>query len=215
MFTALLCLTVIFAILISSEYLSRRKVLKKETLRKYVHVSVGVFIAFWPWIMSWRTIQIISLAFLVVVFISRQFNIFSALKSVKRKSYGDIFFALAVGICASITEEPVYFCIAILILAVADGFAALIGERYGGAWGYKVVKQHKTLIGSMAFWLLCLFILGVGLLFAADVFRYREYIAILVLLPPLLTFFENIMPFGSDNLALPLVTVSFLSIVGT
>lgn len=211
MLSAFVCLGVILLVLLTSEYLSHRKIIKKETLRKYVHVLVGIFIAFWPWLMDWQTIQIISLAFLIVVFASRQFNIFSALKSVKRFTYGDIFFALAVGVCASITTEPVYFAIAIMIMAVADGFAALLGERYGGAWGYKVVRQHKTLIGSMAFWLISLVILGIGLLFMADTVGYKEYIFTLLVLPPLLTILENIMPYGADNLAVPLATISFLS----
>lgn len=213
MLNVLWCLAPIFIILVLSEYLSQKSILKKEYLRKFVHVLTGVYIAFWPWLLTWQEIQLISLAFLVVVFASRQFNIFGALRSVKRTTYGDIFFALGVGVSASITTNEVVFCIAILLMAVADGVAAIVGNKYGGAWGYKVVKQHKTLIGSMAFWAVCLLVLGVGLLFNHQTLSYSEYITALLIIPPVLTLLENVMPYGSDNLAIPLATIGMLAII--
>jgi dolichol kinase len=64
-----------------------------------------------------------------------------------------------------------------LHVALADGFAAIIGTKYGRAWAYKVFGQTKTIIGSMTFWVVSLCILGIGLLFAHDLIPFSHYIS--------------------------------------
>ena len=72
-------LAVIFFILVGSEVLWRRGIWRGERVRKLVHVLVGSFVAFWPWLMTWRDIEYIALAFLAVVGLSKVFKIFHAL----------------------------------------------------------------------------------------------------------------------------------------
>ncbi|HLB66329.1 MAG TPA: hypothetical protein VJJ78_01905, partial [Candidatus Saccharimonadales bacterium] len=60
MLAVIACLAGIFAILVIEEIFYKRKILQGEYLRKFVHISAGSFIAFWPWLISWRAIQLIG-----------------------------------------------------------------------------------------------------------------------------------------------------------
>ena len=206
-------LVMVGAVLQLSEIFWDHKIIRGEALRKLVHVLVGSFVASWPWLMNWQYIRLISVAFLLTVIINRRYKIFHALHTVKRKSYGDICFALGIGASALLTSSKVYFSIAIISLALADAVAALVGEKYGTNWAYKVFGQKKTVIGSMAFWISIMWILGIGLALGSIASPYSNYILALILIPPVATLAENIFPYGLDNLAVPLTLVGMLTLL--
>lgn len=207
MFQVIFCLAVVLVILLLSDYLSKRKILKDEYRRKFTHILVGIFVASWPWLMSWRAIQLIGILMLVVVTLNRYKHIFKFDKHTHRKTYGDYWFALAIVICALLTTNKVFFAIAILHLALADGLAAIVGQIYGKHWKYKIFNQPKTVLGSMTFWLTSLYIFGTGLLFVHNKVDFNNYVTLLLLAPPLLTLIENISPYGSDNVLIPLAVL--------
>ncbi|MEJ0072596.1 MAG: hypothetical protein WDN27_00660 [Candidatus Saccharibacteria bacterium] len=49
----------------------------------------------------------------------------------QRPTYGEIFFALIVGLLTFITSAKAIYAAAILQMSLADGFAAIIGSRFG------------------------------------------------------------------------------------
>ena len=209
------CLFGALAILLADEYLAKRKILKAKYRRNFVHITVGIFIASWPWLISWRTIQLIGVLMLAIVAYNRYHPVFKFNHNTKRETYGDFCFALAVIACASLTTINVFFALAMLELALADSIAALIGKKYGTKWNYKVFHQTKTVLGSMMFWVVTVYILGVGILFAHDLISYSSYAAIILLLPPVLTLLENITPVGLDDLVVPVTLIIVLGIAQT
>jgi dolichol kinase len=134
---------------------------------------------------------------------------------IRRVTYGDIFLALAILLSSIITDNKIFFAIAILEVALADGLAAVAGISYGKRWGYKVFGYTKTVIGTMVFWIVTVEILTAGVLAAHDTFSYQDYFYILLLLPPLLTILENLAIFGVDNLVIPLLTIAILQMFQT
>lgn len=213
MLNLLIATVPIAIILVVSEYLWRKKGVRGERIRKAVHVPVGIYVAFWPWMISWQAIQLLSIVLLVLVFVSKSFNLFHALSAVGRRTYGEIFFSASIGLCALLTTNKVFFMVAMLHLALADGLAAIIGRLYGRKWKYTVFGQEKTIIGSMVFWLLSMAILGLGLLPAADVISFQDYILIIALLPPVLTLIENVTPLGFDNVTVPATVIIVLNVL--
>ena len=203
-------LVIVGAVLQVSEIFWDHRIIRGEALRKLVHVLVGTFVASWPWLMSWQYIRLIAVAFLLTFIVNRRYKIFHALHTVKRKSYGDICFALGIGATALFTTSKAYFAIAIVSLALADGVAALVGEKYGANWTYKVFAQKKTVIGSMAFWIAMMWIVGIGLALGAGTNPFQNYILALILIPPVATLAENVFAFGLDNLAVPLTVLGML-----
>jgi dolichol kinase len=210
MLTIIACLIGIFGLLVIAELLGKYRVLKGEYHRKFLHIAAGSFIAFWPWLISWRAIEAIGLIMLVVVVANRYLAFLNYRGRIGRASYGDIFLALAIFLAASLTHNKIFFALAILEVALADGIAAIAGISYGKYWSYKVFKHKKTVIGSMVFWIATVCIFGTGLLAAHSVISFQNYFLILLLVPPTFTLAENFSVFGLDNLVIPLLTIVVL-----
>ncbi len=203
------CFCGVLGILVFAELLWRANVLRGEYQRKFVHVLAGTFFATWPWLLSWHQIQIMGVLMLVVLgtnnYVDRVLHYGANLR---KKSLGGICLALAVITCAFLTHDKVFFSLAILQTSLADGFAAVFGTRFGKNWGYKAFGQTKTVIGTMAFWLASVLILGIGLLSTGS----HNYGLLLIFLPPALAAVENITPLGLDNLTVPLATLLVLKL---
>ncbi|HET9850176.1 MAG TPA: hypothetical protein VFP35_00915 [Candidatus Saccharimonadales bacterium] len=127
-----------------------------------------------------------------------------------RRTYGDYFFALSVTVCAMITTNKVFFMAAILMMALADGLAALAGKKFGKRLKYTVFGQTKTGVGTMTFWFTAVCILDIASLLAHNSLVYNHYYWLILLLPPGLTIVENLGVYGLDNLLVPVLTVVVL-----
>jgi len=198
---ALVAVAVVFLVLVFAEYLSRYKGVHSELTRKIVHVLVGIFVAFWPFFLSWRTIQGLSLAFLAVVLASIKFNIFGSIHAVSRNKVGEVLFAVVIGILALLTTTKWIFAAAMLHLSLADGLAAIVGLAWGENSSYKIMGRTKSIVGSLAFFFTSLLIMMWYV-----VFSHAKYDSVTLLwLPVAATVIENIAGEGVDNLAVPLL----------
>lgn len=196
--TFALAVFAVFLIIIGSEIWWRQKQPHNEFSRKFVHITVGSFVAFWPFFLTWQQIQLLSIAFLVVVGVSKYFNLFQAIHSVQRPTHGELFFALAVGLVPFITHDKWIFMAAILQMGLADGMAAVIGERYGKQ-SYLVFGHRKSLAGSLTFYIFSLMIM-VFYVYGSGV-NLSPYVVVGV--AAVATGIENLAVKGLDNLLLP------------
>jgi dolichol kinase len=210
MLAVIVCLAGIDLILMVAEILWRRKILRGEYQRKFVHITAGTFIAFWPWLISFRSIQLIGLAMLAGILFVQAHKMLHFTSDPGRVTYGFVFFAVAVILISLLTNNRLFFALAILNMSLADGFAAIVGQKYGKNWEYYVFSHTKTVIGSMTFWLVSLGIFGIGLLFSPA--AASHYLALLLFLPPLLTIAENVPGVGSDNIFVPLAAILVLNL---
>lgn len=191
----------VLVILLLSELGWRKHWLHGEVGRKFVHVTVGTFVAFWPYFLGWTEIRLLSLAFFVVVLTTMHLGLFRAIGSVQRPTYGEIFFALSVGLLTLITESKGVYAAAILQMALADGFAAIVGGRYGTQNKYHLFGRTKSIVGSMTF-----FVISLSLLIGYSLFSIAGLEWQLVMVTALLaTLLENVAALGFDNLLVPLV----------
>ena len=206
---ALLSLAAIFILLITNELLWRKRSSGQhnEHHRKFIHILVGSFVAFWPYYLSWKDIRYISLAFLIVVGLSKLLNIFTSIHEVERFSVGEICFALAVGLTTFITKTDWIYTAAILQMSIADGMAAIIGIKFGHANSYRVLGAKKSVAGTTAYIVAALFIMT-GLRILSGSQLSLLFIVGVALID---AFIENIAVYGLDNLFLPLVTAIILS----
>ncbi len=138
----LITVCIVGALLLVNELWVRRISKPTELSRKFIHITVGSFVAFWPFFLSWEQIVLLSIAFVLVVGVSKYFNIFSAIHSVQRPTYGELFFALAVGVIAMVTQSKGVYAAALLQMSLADGLAAVLGMRYGYNNQYKILQSH-------------------------------------------------------------------------
>lgn len=203
----ILAIAVVFLILIFAEYLSRYKGMHSELSRKFVHVLVGMFVAFWPFFLSWRQIQVLSLLFLVVVLVSIKLNVFRSIHAVSRNVWGEVLFAMVIGILAFIVSDRWVFAAAMLHLSLADGLAAVIGLAYGGHNSYRILGRTKSLAGSLAFFFTSLVIMIWYVSFSGD----TPSAVSMLWLPVVATVAENLSGEGTDNLVIPLLVALVLT----
>lgn len=199
----------VFLILVFAEYLSRYKGVHSELTRKLVHVLVGTFVAFWPFFLSWRQIQMLSLAFLLVILLSVWLNIFKSIHAVSRNVAGEVLFAMVIGVLAFLSTSEWVFTASMLFLSLADGMAAIIGLLWGDENQYKVFGHVKSVAGSLAFFFTAVAISIIYTIFSG----VPQSATVLLWLPVVATIAENIAVSGTDNLVIPLLAALVLTSV--
>jgi phytol kinase len=199
----------VFILLVVSEILWRLTIVRGEVARKFVHIGVGTFVAFWPYFMSWRQIELMCIAFLTVVFVSRYLHVFHAINGVSRRTRGEIFFPVGIGMSALFTPAPIVFTAAMLHLSLADGLAALVGKYYGSLHQYKVRNYTKSLAGTATFYLVSTIIVMLTVVISGTPIAW-PIVPLLVWLPMAATLIENIAVGGIDNVFVPLLVIIVL-----
>ena len=179
-----------------------------EITRKLSHVGTGVVAFFSPDFLSKNEIIILSVLFLIVILITKHFGLLTSVHDVKRKTFGEFMFPVAVGISALIflTAFVQAFQYGILILTFSDPAAGIIGSRYG-KHKISLLGDNKSAEGSLAFFVTAListiFFIGVS-----DIEIYK-----IILITLVLTITELISIRGFDNLSLPIVSGSLFVLI--
>jgi phytol kinase len=204
--TILLTVLAVFILLLIGEFWWRKQRLHTEFTRKFVHITVGSFVAFWPFFLSWNEIRLLSVAFLVVVAVSKYFRLFRAIHSVQRPTWGELCFALAVGSITFITQDKWIYAAALLQMSLADGFAAVIGTRYGQRFRYIVFGHAKSLLGTATFLIVSALIL-LGYSHASGQYLTAVFIFDLSVAASAI---ENLGVAGLDNLLVPVLVAASL-----
>lgn len=202
----LFAILVVFALLVISEFWWRKQRLQTEFTRKFVHITVGTFVAFWPFFLSWNEIRLLSFAFLLVVGVSKYLRLFRAIHTVQRPTLGELFFALAVGLVTLITQDKLIYMTALLQMSLADGFAAVIGTRYGQRFRYIVFGHAKSILGTLTFFVVSAVILAIYSHKARIPLSNRFILDLSVGASAI----ENIGVAGLDNLLVPVLVASAL-----
>lgn len=191
-------------ILVGSELWWRKRITHGEFSRKFVHITVGSFVAFWPFFLSWNQIRLLSLGFLIVVGISKYFRLFRAIHSVQRPTMGELYFALSVGLVTVITQDKWIYAASLMQMSLADGFAAVMGVRFGRQ-SYLVFSHRKSLVGTLTFFFTSLAILAVY----AQLTSVHLDAVFMIGAAALAALIENFGVAGLDNLLVP-VAIAWL-----
>ncbi|HEV2147353.1 MAG TPA: hypothetical protein VGR37_08105 [Longimicrobiaceae bacterium] len=182
-----------------------------EWTRKAVHTGGGVIAAGFPWIFaSHWTVLALGAAFGAILWGTRRFGLLQSVHGVERRSEGGLYYPLAIYLLFLIAAgTPAFYLIAILALVVSDTVAALVGTHYGRITFSVEAADRRSLEGSAVFFLATFLGVHLPLLLLTDTGRAASVlIALQVAL--IVTFFEAVCLFGSDNLVVPLATYFLL-----
>ncbi|MHB1865233.1 MAG: hypothetical protein ACYCPS_03680 [Candidatus Saccharimonadales bacterium] len=197
----ILTIVIVIIVLLINEVWWRVKKPNDEISRKAVHIVIGTYVAFWPYYLSWLDIELLGIAFFLVVYIYKKLKLFKTIPSAQRPTWGELFFALAVAAVAVITHDKLIYTTAILTMGLADGLAAIIGAYFGKATNYNILGYTKSLVGSFTFFVVVSILL----------FNYSRHIsnphAVLayIMLALASAALENFSVLGLDNLFVPLL----------
>lgn len=176
-----------------------------EIVRKIVHIGTGnvILLAWW---LDMPPILGIAASILAggVTLLSYRLPILPGINSVGRKSLGTFFYSVSIGIlvaCFWYLNQPQYAVLGILIMAWGDGFAALIGQRFG-KHKYHIFGGQKSWEGSSTMTLLS-FVICCLILYSIQGNIWQTWVVSLVV-AVIATGLEMLSYLGIDNLTVPL-----------
>lgn len=205
-----------FAALIAAAELWRRLGRPNpEHTRKLVHLGGGIACLFFPFLIRSPWVVLAMALPLTALFVAgAQAGFLQSLHGVGRKSRGAEYYPLAVWLVLWMTQgRPHLYLAAVLVLAVGDAFAALVGSRYGVV-RYEVEDETKSLEGSLVFFVIAFLAIHLPTLLLTDLPRPVCVLAA-TLVAALVTGFEAISLRGADNLFVPLAVAVILGKITT
>jgi len=183
--------------------------LHPELLRKLLHVGMGLVTLSFPWLFAsdWPVV-ILAVGSSAGLLLLRQS---SALRSrlggvvdgVERQSFGEVYFPIGVAVLFVLSQgDPVAYSVPLLLLALGDAVAALVGVRYG-SMRYTTSEGQKSWEGSIAFFLVAFLSVHIPLLLFTETGR-AESLFIGLTMGLLVMLLEAVAWRGLDNLFIPL-----------
>lgn len=181
-----------------------------EVSRKVLHIMVG------------------NVAFILPIFITREIMAFIAagpfilftflmspytpIKSIRGKTsaaghgMGLVYYSITWTVLAYLFfDNMVVIAIGILAMSYGDGFASVIGLKYGKK-KFNVFGDKKSYIGSAAMFIITFITMIIALLYYNILITFF-ILSVLLLIALVVTFIEALTPRGLDNLTVPFVAV--------
>ena len=196
-----------------SELVRKRLDWSPEINRKIIHVFVGTIILFCPFVFTSKIpLQVLAIIFIVVNFVTLITGKLPGIHSIKRKSYGTVFFPISVLILVTFWwDRPASFIIPILLMTYADTLAAVIGERSKTSEIYIGWRDEKTIQGSIVMFLVSTVLVGFGISLITQLVggiapELKTIIPLSIFVGAIATTAEGISFKGSDNLTVPIST---------
>ena len=190
-----------------------------ERARKIIHILIGIWGAWLPVWLGWRSIIVLGIMLFVGVMVANRLRLFKSIHSVSRVTAGEYLFPVSMILLAIFFKNEILFASAMLQLGIADGLAAVIGTRYGRKTKFKVLGQTKSRHGTATFFICSAIILfwaisslnpGVAL---AGLGSAAVTAMLSVVFASILTVAELTGIKGIDNISVPLLTALGLSLL--
>lgn len=206
--------TILFA-----EVARMNKWVSGERARKIIHIFVGIWGAWLPLWLGWRSIIVLGIMLIIGVHLSKSLKFIRAIRSVSRVTIGEYLFPVSMILLAIFFKNEIIFAAAMLQLGLADGLAAVVGTRYGRKTKFRVFGNTKSKHGTVTFFIVSSAILfwAIGALQPGLALVSVAAAAVTTLLSlsigALLTVAELTGQKGLDNVSVPIFTAIALTLL--
>jgi dolichol kinase len=197
-------------LLIFNELVYRKFNPEGEITRKFAHFSSVLATLPFPYFFpSHWYVLVLALLFAIVLFSTRRGQMLRSIHDIDRKSIGSYLLPIAIYVTFFIAEKldnKFLFILPILILAVCDPLAAILGMRnthFNRRISIAGITLNKTWLGTGSFLVSSFIISILGLYFYREVFDFKTF-GLAALVAVVTMFAELISWRGSDNLSIPL-----------
>ncbi len=199
----------VFLVIGISTIFEKLNILNVEGTRKFIHIGVcnWWFIAMYYFDKPIEA-AIVPACFIFINYLSYKKNVFSAMERGEGKEdLGTVYYSISLFILALWSfyiHMPYIGLLGILIMGYGDGFAALVGKKFG-KHPFRLNKE-KSNEGSFT-----VFITAFLITFLLITYYYRDInilktFVISLIISIISTIVEAITPNGFDNLSLPLTS---------
>ena len=179
-----------------------------ELSRKFLHIMVGNVAFLLPVFQtSWVMAFIAAGPFILFTFLMSPYTPIKSIKgrtSAAGHSMGLVYYAITWTILAYLFfDNMVIIAIGILAMSYGDGFASIIGIRFGKK-KYKVFGDQKSYVGSLAMFVFTFITTVVALVYYS--IPLSSYVILVLLgIAVVAAIVEGLTPKGLDNLSVPFV----------
>lgn len=183
--------------ILGAEFLKRKFSLPSAFTRRAIHIGTAIVAGVAPIFVTKGEIFWVSIIFAIILFIGRAYHLFSAIHSVERHTFGEVYLPLGVAFTALffLPQNIQAFQFGIFIMGISDAIGGLVGEKFG-KHPLSIFGNKKTMEGSLAFFVVSLVLTAIFV----PLISYK-----LILVPAILTLVELCFVYGLDNLVLPIV----------
>lgn len=192
--------------------ISTEKFLDKcpETSRKVLHIMVGNVAFILPIFVTKEIMAFVAAApFILLTFLMSPHTPIKSLRgktSAAGHGMGLVYYTITWTILAYLFfDNMVVIAIGIFAMSYGDGFASIIGLRFGKK-KYSVFGENKSYVGSTAMFVFTYIMMIVALLFY-DIAITSRILMVLVIIALVAAVVEALTPKGLDNLSVPFACV--------
>ncbi len=198
-------------LLVMADLLLKRLQGNPHTTRRVVHILVGVYVVFTPYIFqSSAPIILVALIFILLNYFGVKYQLLPGIHSTSRLTYGTVYFPLSFLILVLWfwEKDPAILISSMLIMALGDPVASWVGESRLKPRTYRVWTDTKSLQGSLAMFFTAYLMSVFGMYFGrltlggeaglAQIAFYSLFVAAYA------TMSETVSHQGTDNLTVPL-----------
>lgn len=191
-----------------------------EVNRKLVHIATGVLIFFCAFLFE-SQIPLIWMAgiFIVVNFLGVQSGKLKGMHGTARRTYGTVYYPLTflILVLTCWKNHKTILMMSMLILAISDAAAAIVGENLKKPHEYILVRDRKSIEGSAVMFLTTLFLIVIVMPRVAYLdnltFPWWRTLWIGMIVAAVATALEALSSAGSDNLTAPLGAACVMSLM--
>lgn len=206
-------LAILAGIIGCSELVRKKLNLSISFTRKFVHILTGILIAITPLLLKRPyPLLVISGNFIVLNWIAIKKKWMPGMHATEKTSYGTVFYPISFFVLIILLWERhrAILVTSMLIMAIADAMAAIIGENVKKPIRYQFDGEPKSVQGSTFMLIVTFFITILGLKlfspFENLTIQLSKGFWIATMVAVIATACESISYKGSDNLTVPLGT---------
>lgn len=197
-------------ILSISELAHKRMRISAEYTRKISHIIATLTSLSFIYVFQshWFVLELAVFSFLLL-FIGKLKHSFKSIEDVSRRTLGSYLLPIGIYISFAISDHlnnTLLFVLPILILAISDSLAGIIGIRFtrkGNQVIFWRLKVEKTFAGTITFLISSAIISA--LTFTAFGYDFPKTVVLTIYISLATTIIEFVSPYGSDNLTIPVI----------
>jgi len=206
----LLLSPVFLGLFVLCEWLYHRRGWQAEHTRKVAHAGAGLLSLVFPLLLQdFWVVALLCGVFLAILVITKYTGLMRSIHAIDRESYGSTMFPFVVCLCFwrfAQTHQLIQYYLPILIMALADPAACLVGKRFAS----KKLYLNKTLAGSLAFFFVAASLTLIMAFTTSLCAQVGNWLLLALYVGLGTTAAEAVSGRGLDNLTIPLTALLLL-----